>query len=50
MTEPMPPLLRELSEKLDALDIETAFEDEVLFAIVRGGPSLPDGGIDKEKN
>ncbi|WP_278914761.1 hypothetical protein [Deinococcus wulumuqiensis] len=46
MTEPMPPLLRELSEKLDALDIETAFEDEVLFAIVRGGPSLPDGGVE----
>ncbi|MDO4244770.1 MAG: hypothetical protein Q4C89_01960 [Deinococcus sp.] len=46
MTEPTPPLLRDLSEKLNALDIETAFEDGVLFAAIRGGSSLPDDGVE----
>ena len=46
MTEPLPPLLRELSEKLNALDIETSYDEEVLFAVIKGGPSLPDDGVE----
>ncbi|MDL2343810.1 hypothetical protein QOL99_06570 [Deinococcus sp. MIMF12] len=42
----MNPLVKELIEKLGALDIETAYEEEVLFAVIRGGASLPDDGLE----
>lgn len=42
----MHPLVKELIEKLGALDIEAAYEEEVLFAVIRGGASLPDDGLE----